>query len=703
MDDKSQTTEGATMLVVTLFTLILLAGVLTVATQLSLSARKSSTDQVALVTAQNKAESQASQAKLRIQDLQGMLSSQSVNGIKYINPPVGTSTESLEAAALTFCGNGAWVSTNEFSVPRKGEDIKKYSDAKVCAVNSDAITATNYSILGKYATAANYQNAPQYLSSSLSGIISSLGDLLSGNTTNWGNTTSPQESARTQWWKDQLSVNSSVAGAVFSIVPARVVKLDSTNFRFYFMVKNIKSTATVGNATRILASSGSNTAGDWWFQIGSPELLDKVWLVDKLNLTQTNMSGMGSNTYDGDYHANQQLRISTSATAATFLGKFSSASCTDLETTISNRTFCAQTAGYFQNSSTLVATTSTKSDFNSDLASQMKTTNPNMKLPSDIENINFLAAYIALPKNSINQAELATQNGLNLDTIPLSALGLAANAPRPNYTSVKLYAGDSSGNSLATYNAATKSWVEPSPTYQYIELVTSTGVALKLRMDASGNVQRLNNTTWVSTIINTNGNFNGVVYGSNLSKITAPSRLNSSTTDDVSKIPPALASFSKMSINSDTTIDVMNDLTMSDTPCANLTTNAGTCTKKPKNMLGVFTTKGNIRISSAAPKNITIHSALVATDGGVGLDAAPAGMGSRGKINVIGSIVIDKAQVIGDTSGNGFSWNASHDQRFKSELPPGSPHSTNWSTTDSKEMKVDMSMTKLSLRQATNY
>ena len=650
--------------------------------RLGLASRQNTGDQKAILRVQYAAESNLALMRSQIKDFQTLLSTNS------IVVPAGTLPATAEAWALTFCGNSAsWTPTDDYKVARDKADNTLYPNAQQCFYTKSA-DANQFNVLGIIVPDAAFGILPA---------------------TPVNERPAAGVSARTTWWKNKLDTTLAIGQGNYKISPIKAVKLDGNTFRYYVKVSQFSARGVDAGTSRILAGAASQS-GVWWFQLELPNLLKHVLMTNHHRSETTTYSSTGvpsiyfanAQTFDGPVFTNEKFLFDSSSKAQ-FMDSVNSAGCTDLpkvgEPTSTNKD-CNHQAGVYTNNGITSSGGSWNKDAtldlgviekaNKDLLSTVNSHTENKVNFNGVSNSpNFVAQYKGLPTNSINQKEagLETNGGI---TLPTDATGL------------QIFAGDSSGNALTMYSDSR--WVEPDPTYQYIGAMKS-GTLVKnnwYRIDNTGTIFKYDavNNKWPT--MGLSKKFNGMVYSeaSSAIAIQGPSRLkNNSVVDtggDLKYAPPALASFSNMTVTSVNGMKIQTDLTMSDTPCGNTDVINNKCTKdKPQNVLGLFSPSGDIAIDTTAPKNINIHSAMLTSSGSIEVTNYNSGS-SRGVAKVIGSVLENFygpfGTFSGDTATSGYQRDFRWDPRFNEGITPrGFPVSPTWnsSDSDSSQLRLD--------------
>lgn len=690
------------MVIVVLFTLLLLAGILAATLQLGLSSRQNTADQASTLIAQYAAESNISAVRSRFRDYQNLLTTNwtdaSGNTITNLQMPSGTQLAAVENDAKAFCGQGSavnpWVATNEFATPREPGDADVFPLAMQC-VATVAPTANSYSIMADAVKPVAYTQLP----------VSERPP------------TGATRADLQNWWLANLN-NVTVGNVKYDIRPLRAVKLTDRRFRFYLGASNVAVKGSAGGGSRYLAASRTNN-GDWWFEITVPNPFDNVLFI---NQWLSDDGGFYNDVIDGDFFTNQKVRMLFGVNKAVFKGKVRSVGCTafpSVSAPIGTDCTKADGAGFYGEYKTLIKPSTTAvaggiDEINADLKSKMMGQGTTFTA-TGLKDVGFAESYQPLPINSTDQEADANDSGIVLFS---------------GESGVELVAGDSNGAPLESYNSDDSKWNEPNPTYQYIRINKSTNsdydsgwvevdksiydswpsnqrgtykvdsktlyrihpenkeVSREFRFGSDKLLYRKQGSSWVST----GQNFNGVIYSKNDTNVSGPLRKDVSLTSDVSKMPPALASFAKINVTSNQKIVLDTDLTMSNTPCDNSNTQKG-CPKsgvsEPNNALVLFTPNKDIVMSKFTQSEATYHAAIMASKGSFNVEnySTRRVQGSR---HIIGSVVEDRYGLNGVASlskGNvtfssGYGDDFSFDNRLRKDILPSSPIVQIWGGAD---------------------
>lgn len=664
-------TTGATLILVVLLTLLLMAVVLAATMRLGLASRQNTGDQKAILQAQYRAESQLSLGQSKLRNISQMLSKEGPNSlgitVPYLGFPTGTLRSTLNGYALDFCGKtgNPWVAAPEFDVPRDDDDSKLYGNAVQCRVDETSNLSNAFNVLINSVKPAAFNALPS-------------GERPTGVTTN-------------QWWQALFRKDS--GDYQYEIKPARSVKLTDSRFRFYFSNVGIKGKSDVNGSRRFIGSSGTKNS-DWWIEFYIPNPFDYVVFDNFIS------GGFQYNEFDGDYFTNFRTGFLNPANVK-FKGDMYSAGCNNYNTTTyaypltsedppdcSSKTPGFRTGAGGSNAGTTVTNTAdqkTPSEIDAylnSLITSVSTFSPGKKG-------HFNESYIKLPLTSQSQFEAASDLGL---------VAVSNSTAANNETDVILSAGTSNGSTLSFSN---NKWNEniTGGAYQYITFKNSRGnVTREYRYGSDMVLYRKISGKWEKQTKTVNGiatdyKFNGVIYSGKTSepslRVSGPARLAGTYTGTVPSLnlmPPALASFAAINLTAANGFSVLTDLTMSDPPCDNASALAKTCTNKPDNALLLYAASGDVQIAATAPKDVTLYSAIMASKGGLGVDGYNS-ISNKGKLNIFGSVVEDgPALKYSGSLGRAPVYN--YDNRMRDpDIFPASPIVYVWYIKDASKSK----------------
>lgn len=693
---KSRATAGAAAILIVLFTLILLAAILVVTSRLSLGSLRTNADQAATLEAQYAAESNMNYARSVLSDLQQLMSKES------LNIPATTSLLQIRENAEQFCDGGAFGSPLPAYVQK---DLRMATGVQWCAVPEAAQGAGAASVLTQYVKPTAYA---QHLS---------VDEVPSDPGAFWTELFASNTHSLTQ---DNVR---------FRLRPLGVARMSSGRHRFYLGVGDAAARGEQAGATRVLTGQNNVEQGIWWFELGTDNLLNNVLHTDHhrskagANNTAPQINFVNQRFY-GSVHTNESF-LFTNGARTQFVGSgktddsgdpitysVSSAGCDNLpglnvspaegfDCTSSPKVYVGGTK-YTGSNAQLRGELDSRTDLYFDLDGN------GVEEPN---SINFEANYVPLPTNSANQKAAAQGTDAEGNALPEGA-GLLLSG---QVNQVQLFAGDASGNPLQQYtertddsnNRVLDKWTEPSPTYQYIktntcsigtwrevsqsvyngtptahrrityvllifpryEVRTTNCQPRTYRADKDGNLFLLQSGAW-----SPQGKFNGMIYGDRIDTVNGPNRRSTPATgkEDLRAVPPALASFSGITIAAESNIDILNDLTMSDPPCR---MEDSTCDSRDKsrNMLGIYSQRGDIKVSDTAPSDLMLHSALMTSLGEVGVTNYNS-IDVKGDVHLRGALVESWYGAFGTVDNNipqtGYGRDFTYDERYRDGVTP---------------------------------
>lgn len=733
------------MLVVVLFTLLLLAGILAATLRLSLSSRQNTADQAATLRAQYAAESRLAEVTQRLREYQSILSptrpGPAGTTINHILVPPSTTQAELQTYAEQFCNFNAtanpWKDTQEFKTARTANDKDIFDTAQECAVDAARVGTNQFEILVDIITPEAYEvldkSTERPSDTSNSDIAKAW----------WTNLLTTQQSGT--GWKLNLRARRVVKLTpvryrfYFGVLNARVRAQEGASQRvllasrakdgewwFEIQLPNLLEDVLMTNHHRAKPSSGYDPEG-----------------TPGVNFTDQE--------FDGSIHTNEKFLFSSGATTK-FRDKVSSVGCIDLPSDgRPDSGDCAKKVGVYIGGAYKAPDSSSTSDAQRDrsIVGQIinGTSNVNFVKKSDntvdYAKTNFTASYKPLPENENDQIQAAKDGGLHFDGSVQSLLLKAGDRdgnPLSSYSNNKW--SEASGNIyqyivVSRKEVSTKisctpgDWIYADkksgsryvPTAAYTNQVSSIGdyaakqittvwgkTRYQIRSVTCRNVES-------STIVNeeyrygpdmvlekkpdggtwdkattVKAEFNGVIYAPTFAKVAGPARIGGDTTGALDKASPALTSFSQVTLASSGDITLSSDLTVSETPCTFAQTRATPpCTRKPKNLLGIYSQDGDIIFDDPLPKNVNIHAAIIASTGQATVKNY-ATRAQNGDVKLIGSLVENWYGAFGTFGSNntGYGRNFTYDNRLNNGIiPPFFPVSPRWDIKSADEVSTN--------------
>ncbi|MEF2280438.1 PilX N-terminal domain-containing pilus assembly protein [Deinococcus sp. YIM 134068] len=708
--NRHTATRGATLVVVVLFTSLLLAVLLAASSQLTLSSRRTVSDQRAALQAQYVAESGVALAQSRLRDVQTLMS------VSSLSMGTGLTASKLKGYAEKFCGNTSWTTVSQAS------GTKRYT----CTASTTGLS-DQFEVFAQFVLPAKYTEVLP-----ASERPTNVNDL----------------DSRRQWWKAQLgeSRKLEVNGATvnYRLKPSRVERINNESYTFFIQVEGLNVGGSSSGATRVLKADRTNLTG-WWVQIALPSYLDNVLFTNhhtqdpnNANVTSWNPTvNFTDQIFDGPVHTNEKFLFASGSTAQ-FKGGISSAGCTNLKQTVLNDDqSCTRQAGFYyggNGTSNLRApdnATASDADKNVNLWQKLTAAAPGVGIANvkdgsgndtAVKDATFTAAYRPMPINANSQRDAAQgkvpsdkQDDPEEKARYESGKGLYFT---DDVAGIVLSTGNAAGVAPTSYNTVTKKW-SPEPLYQYVRVAKKTikqeigqetrctaasngkctqTETIKVykdvlsdfeeyRVDGSGKMEKKANGTWTTHLTK----FNGVIFGEkNIGVLKGPDRSVNATIDGKVQTlsPPAIAGFSQLTVAAEKNINIASDLRLTDEPCnpADTACKNGKPTQ-PLNVLGVYTQSGDVVINKEAPNNLHLHAMLMSSKGEVRVDGHQFGA-DRGNVNLIGGVVENWYGAFGSTSSinpdSGYGRNFSHDRRFEDPgfTPPFFAQSPVWIPAD---------------------
>lgn len=737
--------------------MLLLAALLAASSQLTLSSRRTTADQQASLRAQYVAESGVALAQSRLRDVQVLLSPTRETGTgsaEQMRVPYTTTAQILKTQAEAFCnkvGNAdAWEPTDEFvQVPTDDpEEFRSYPQATICSVASGT-NAAQLALLAQYVLPTAFDVLPAgERPSNVNDYASRLqwwNNLFNQEQVTGGAkyTLRPLRAVQLSPVKYRFYVQlASLRVRGDDSRATRVLAANRTaDSQWWFEIElpSLLDDVLMTNHHRARPSSGYDP-------IGAPGV------------------NFDDQVFDGSIHTNEKL-LFTSSSSARFNGKVSSVGCIDLpQNGPSSSGNCTAQPGVHIGSTApttppAAATTTEQRDtwLANKVAESPRTVqfvkDDNDPTKIDYKKTDFTAEYKPLPANENDQKAAARDGGLELGNAlgvelavggtngaALTSYNAAAgkwNEPDPVYQYIRfLKAGTRSVQECSwtddaewadQWNTSTRRWdsrpewtatitqkrgrathTEGSRTgsgyWRYVQNCQSVAEKIidsanEYRVDKDGNLFKKNGSTWVSQ----GRKFNGVIYGEKFDSLRGPERRGSDQDDgSLGNVPPAVASFVGITIASTDDIRIDTDLTVSDTPCTFASLSATPpCTKKPQNILGIYSQSGDISFSQKTRRDLNIHAAMIASTGQVTADNFSNRL-HQGNVNLIGSLIENwygAFGLVGDRAGYGR--NFTYDQRLKEgTVPPFFPVSPRWKVEAAAQTDKNKGLGNVVLRQA---
>jgi Tfp pilus assembly protein PilX len=703
---NSRTTAGATLVLTVLVVMLLLSAVVVVTAQLAISARRSSADQQATVQAQYIAESGVARAQARLNLINNLMTTS-------LKPAANTTTPQMLTWMWNLCGVAPTPA--QLSAPVAG--IGFATPATLCSV---ATGATD--LLSGVADLANSSRLNLFTYPGVNGEAGNIPDAayaangysLSGDTATaekafWAESLRPSGVAISG--KVGVSAIDNVQGSV-GLALKKVERFGLDSYRLTFTLPDVISTSATDGAGRQVKVAG--VSNEYTYEIGRGSFAQYALFTNNhvtdaaadaacaSNPATCSRVTFTSNTlFSGPVHTNQSFLMQGSPY---FSGLVESAGCpggaandafgnpgtacssAPLPGAYVNGKGFVSAGGIVGNTPVFCAVATVPCPTASTLAS-----------PQFQGGINWSAPFQPLPTNSNDQATAAATGGLYLAG-SVSDLNMAVGSITPSGTltakPVQLinYTQTLAGLSISTQMAVSED--------KQVYINTGTGAVPIWRL-----ARQLSTGLWVDALLPvptvptgvavTATAFNGVIYTpGGIGSLKGPAR---TTASDPATAPPALASFSQITVAAAGDIHIKGDLTYQSPPCTGSNSvTGGTFTAAPcanlsaTNILGVYSSAGDVAIDSPSKypgngvgPNVTIQAVLMASKKSVRVDGYNEGTadGSLGQVKLLGGIIENYYGAFGITDGRGFGRNYVYDPRTGDGLaPPSFPTQQSWAT-----------------------
>lgn len=644
----SHRTQGATLIATLLLVMAILAIIMVVTAQVTLSARRSSADQQQLLSARYAAESGVARVQGRLRIMKSLLDRAKIDATE--------SPATIEGYMASLCGMGSlpsYTGTGSVTVctfPATGVSSADNSNNPKVALFMNTVPVTAYADAG-FSTTDDATRSRFW------------SEMLSGSTgTNYtGGTDAPYQ-------------------ARFGLVLSSLERTSDTSYRLNFTVPSLTSTGTSGSSTQNL-SARSNTPG-YYFEVNRQSLARYALFANHFfsnaeDETSGNRIYFTNRTrFSGPVHTNQQY---TFAENPWFAGQVTSSGCPKdgISADGSSCTVATNPGAFYGSSSNFVSSPSS-------------TLNDNGAAPSFLGGVVWNKEFTVLPGNSNDQNAAAlsaglpiygtvTQMSLYRDTLSLGG-GAASEVQRITYSQnvngspVTVQLAYGADQLLYIWDATSGTWV---PAVKAADGSVGPGASGATPFQFNGVIAVQNDAAGNPGMIN---DLNG---GPN---VTADGPAGAS-----------VAAFARLNVTASSDIRVTSDLKYTDPPCtgSNVPDASGnvtaTCNNlSAKNILGVYSSGGDVKLISPTADsntrlgyNATIHAVLMASKGAVRVDGFNQGA-PQGYVNLIGGIIENYYGAFGqfDSSGpvHGYGRNFVYDQRtYTGYAPPYFPTEKNWS------------------------
>ncbi len=304
--------------------------------------------------------------------------------------------------------------------------------------------------------------------------------------------------------------------------------------------------------------------------------------------------------------------------------------------------------------------------------------------------VDWQSEYIPLPSNSYEQDLEAQRAGLHYGAgVSLSDLQLwAADASGNPLT--RNASGEWTPEATYQYFQAS---VQSCNRWDWRGRCTGYSTStVTHRVDQSGLLQVQDGSGAWTTALNASGapitDFNGVIFvDGSVERFGGPARTSS---NNPATAAPAIAGFMQLTLATEGQVRITRDIKYEHPPCSSAPTRQRNGTVTPAtcddldalNVFGLYTQSADILIghnnsSSAdnAPTDVTIHGVLMSSEGIVGVEDYDRGA-TRGSVNLIGGIIENNYGAFGTFDGRtgeemtGYGRTFTYDQRMYSSVSP---------------------------------
>lgn len=687
---NSRKTSGVTLVFTVLVVMLLLAGIVVVTGQLAISARSSSADQQATVQAQYIAESGVARAQARL-TLIGKLMSNA------LRPAANTTSSQMLSWMQSLCSPNLVPASGSSSFATPTTLCTATGSGDLLSGVSDLANSVNLNLFTVNIPDTAYADNGNPLGN----------DSATGEKNFWAQSLKPGGVAISG------TVGSASTGSVqgtSGLALKKVERFGLDSYRLTFTLPDVVTTSTTTGAGRKLTVAG--VSNEYSYEIGRGSfaqyaLFTNNHVVDAAAdaacatspSTCSRVTFTSNTLFSGPVHTNQSFLMQGSPY---FAGLVESSGCPGGAANDGSgnpATACngAPVPGAYVNgrgfvsASNIVGNTPVFCSVTTVPCPAVST----QASPQFQGGVNWSAPFQPLPTNANDQANASANGGLaltgtvtdlNMAVGNIIPFGTASVSPAQliNFTQTL------SGNTTTTQMAVT----EDKRVY------INTGTAL---LPIWRPARQLSTGLWVDAALPVPGGqsvtattFNGVIYTpGSIASLKGPAR---TTASDPATAPPALASFSQITVAAAGDIHIKGDLKYQTPPCNGSNSVAGTTftaapcpTLTATNILGVYSSGGDVAIDSPAKYgvangvgiNVTIQAVLMASKKSVKVDGYDQGNpdASLGQVRLLGGIIENYYGAFGITDGRGFGRNYVYDPRTGDGLaPPSFPTQQSWNT-----------------------
>ena len=632
-------TQGVALVVVLLSAMVLMVSMLAITSTMVISSQRTTADQASTLQAQYAAEAGLARASGNLSEIQTVIEKLAV--------PTNQNANNIEAHVKHFCDKNS-LTSYEPDYDNWTPDQKNNGIELCVAAPAGQNGNSRYSLFTAYTPSSAYPNgaAPpgQYWRDVFAGDTAPVEKKIA---------TDPSSGAES-WYRTG-----------FGLAPTRVLirrPPPAMHYSFAFTVASVRSTGEVRAGTRVVATRTINKGVSGEFYIDLKKDSFSKYALFRNQTTSTSGGQLyfaGGETFDGPVHTNGKPGFyKYNGTTPKFLDTFTSATEERL-------------ASYIGYNST-------------DRAATFVNKNPVFgvsEIPLPTNNNNQMRAAFGgdeTDDRTVSNRDLRTAWNIqrNNDPLPTGVYyskgnGSAANAEgswlggihvQGNVDQLKLCNNRNSNLQIIAVKQGSKTTTfqeNSDGSWSVREKTGNSTVNCNVNSGSNANgseVKRLSGST-----------FNGMVYingtvadlsgdGSDAADVSANSQLTIATSSDVV---------------------IKSDITYTDDPRQN---------QDALNVLGIYSNGGSVLADGPDNRDLNVHASIMASKGGEGFgtidpnDSRGTFGGRKVQINLLGGIIEDQSQTVGNIGNGGYSRNYKYDRRFKTKglMPPFFPTQKHW-------------------------
>ncbi|TSA85896.1 hypothetical protein FNU79_08955 [Deinococcus detaillensis] len=693
---KSKTREeGAALIVVVLLAVLMLAALLVVSANLSLSARRTTGEQKAILPAQYSAESGIAYAKSLLDASQRIMITSTL--------PVGTTYGTLKSWIASLCQNGAsvpvtgFVKANASDTIIPGTSVSVPQSAKVCDVPQFSISQANFfaQLISNTGAAALAYTQAGIPAASTADRQAFFDKVFSANRATLVNGAQVQAGLR----------------------PVTLLQTDEYAYALYFRVAGVDSLGKSSDSNRRITVRGNETVHAFTFK----------FVVPGVPPTNPNFTSFGQfvnqwgshdgyygygNDFSGPFHTNSIPSFRgvygtagvKNGSSISIDGALTSSGYSTITTNIDAQGNRIDTpsgnrvnglvndvingndsyimanemgSGGSQGAYNLFGATKISNKVDKSIYIQIASGNGN-------PNPKFDADFINMPINSRNQRDLASTAGVLVSDPQKITLSASGGVPA-SYQSIEIVptVGSLTSPIRLRYGQDKKMFIETYPNSNvFVNAIKSSATS----------------TGWIAAGTGVQPDvFNGMIYADgDIGSLSGPTRLSAAAT--TANGGAAIAKFAGITVVSQGSTTLTGDVKY-ETRCPSIRA----CTSKTngqydiKNIFGLYSSTGDVRLaynpttlnqntapgaSANAPKNLEIDGFVMAGRGHIipynasasnPYDFGSSGNGrDKGTLTVRGGAIKDEDAIV-KSGSRGWSENYYFDARGTDYSPPGFP------------------------------